>query len=70
MMMQKVKISDCRSEDHLLVFQMCSVSSSTLSCLSACSSRKSKKYLTAGGTTEPEHNTLRKKSSTNCCKVP
>lgn len=59
-----------KTQQHLLVFQMCSVSSSTLSCLSACSSKKSKKYLTAGGTTELEHNTLRKKSSTNCCKVP
>lgn len=58
------------STAYLLVFQMCSVSSSTLLCLSACSSRKSKKYLTAGGTTELEHKTLRKKSSTNCCSVP
>lgn len=55
---------------HLLVFQMCMVSSSTLSCLRACSSRKSKKYFTAGGTTAPEQRTLRKKLSTNCCSVP
>lgn len=55
---------------NLFVFQMCNVSSSTLSCLSACSSKKSKKYFTAGGTTELEHNTQRKKSSTNCCNVP
>lgn len=54
---------------YLLVFQIWMVSSSTL-CFSACSSRKSKKYLTAGGTTAPEHSTLRKKSSTNCCSVP
>lgn len=55
---------------YLLVFHMWIVSSSTLSCLCACSSRKSKKYLTAGGTAAPEHKTLRKKSSTNCCNVP
>ncbi len=55
---------------HLLVFQMWMVSSSTFSCLRACSSRKSKKYLTAGGTVAPEQSTLRKKSSTNCCSVP
>ncbi|KAG7258109.1 hypothetical protein CRUP_025658 [Coryphaenoides rupestris] len=55
---------------HLLVFQMWMVSSSTFSCFSACSSRKSKKYLMAGGTTAPEHRTLRKKSSTNCWRVP
>lgn len=55
---------------YLLVFQIWMVSSSTLLCFSACSSRKSKKYLTAGGTTAPEHSTLRKKSSTNCCSVP
>lgn len=34
---------------HLLVFQMCSVSGSVMPRLSACSSRKSKKYLTASG---------------------
>ncbi len=55
---------------YLLVFQIWMVSSSTLLCFSACSSRKSKKYLTAGGTTATEHSTLRKKSSTNCCSVP
>lgn len=55
---------------YLFVFQMWIVSSSTLLCFTACSSRKSKKYLTAGGTTAPEHSTLRKKSSTNCCSVP
>lgn len=55
---------------YLFVFQIWIVSSSTLLCFSACSSRKSKKYLTAGGTTAPEHSTLRKKSSTNCCSVP
>lgn len=54
---------------HLFVFQMWMVSSSTL-CFRACSSRKSKKYLTAGGTTAPVQRTLRKKSSTNCCSVP
>ncbi|KAG7275312.1 hypothetical protein CRUP_015250 [Coryphaenoides rupestris] len=49
---------------------MCSVSSSTLSWRSACSSRKSKKYLTAGGTARLALSTLRKKSSTNCCSRP
>lgn len=34
---------------NLLVFQMCSVSGSVMPRLSACSSRKSKKYLTASG---------------------
>lgn len=62
--------SQTRTLSHLLVFQMCMVSSSTFSCLRACSSRKSKKYLTAGGTVAPEQSTLRKKSSTNCCSVP
>lgn len=60
----------CSLTTHLFVFQMWMVSSSTLLCFSACSSRKSKKYLTAGGTTAPKHSTLRKKSSTNCCNVP
>ena len=68
----RVTISVCRHAVlfYLLVFQIWMVSSSTLLCFSACSSRKSKKYLTAGGTTAPEHSTLRKKSSTNCCSVP
>lgn len=34
---------------NLLVFQMCRVSGSVMPRLSACSSRKSKKYLTARG---------------------
>lgn len=55
---------------HLLVFQMWMVSSSLMSCLSACSSRKSKKYFTAGGTARPGASTLWKKLSTNCCSVP
>lgn len=77
---QRFKLNKQRSENsqkkkeynfiYLLVFQIWMVSSSTLLCFSACSSRKSKKYLTAGGTTAPEHSTLRKKSSTNCCSVP
>lgn len=64
------KTIPCSLMTHLFVFQMWIVSSSTLLCFRACSSRKSKKYLTAGGTTAPKHSTLRKKSSTNCCRVP
>lgn len=37
---------------YLLVFQMCSTSGSVIFRLSACVSRKSKKYLTAGGALE------------------
>lgn len=58
------------ADPHLLVFQMWTVSSSLMSCFSACSSRKSKKYLTAGGTAFPGASTLWKKLSTNCCSVP
>lgn len=36
-------------QPNLLVFQMCRVSGSEMPRLSACSSRKSKKYLTARG---------------------
>lgn len=59
-----------RAGPHLLVFQMWMVSSSRMSCFSACSSKKSKKYLTAGGTAFPGASTLWKKLSTNCCSVP
>lgn len=69
-MFRTVECYSFNSVSYLLVFQMWMVSSSTFSCFRACSSKKSKKYLTAGGTTVPGHNTLRKKSSTNCCSVP
>jgi hypothetical protein len=59
-----------RQKPHLLVFQIWMVSSSRMSCFSACSSKKSKKYLTAGGTACPGASTLWKKLSTNCCSVP
>lgn len=55
---------------YLFVFQIWMVSSSLISCFSACSSRKSKKYFTAGGTTWFESSTLWKKLSTNCWSVP
>lgn len=56
---------------HLLVFQMCSVSGSVMPRLSACSSRKSKKYLTAsGGRSAGMLRMAWKRSSKNFWRVP
>lgn len=56
---------------HLLVFQMCRVSGSVMPRLSACSSRKSKKYLTArGGRSSGMLRMAWKRSSKNFWRVP
>ena len=56
---------------HLLVFQMCRVSGSEIPLLSACSSRKSKKYLTArGGLSSRMLRMALNRSSRNFCSVP
>lgn len=56
---------------HLLVFQMCSVSGSEMPLFSACSSRKSKKYLTAsGGLSSRMLRMALNRSSRNFCSVP
>lgn len=55
---------------HLLVFQMCKVSRSSMPCFSASSSRKSNRYLTAMGTGRFTLRMAWKASSTNFCSVP
>lgn len=56
---------------HLLVFQMCRVSGSEIPLFSACSSRKSKKYLTArGGLSSRMLRMALNRSSRNFCSVP
>lgn len=56
---------------HLLVFQMCRVSGSEMPLFSACSSRKSKKYLTAsGGLSSRILRIALNRSSRNFCSVP
>ena len=55
---------------YLLVFQMWMVSGSVMLCCSACSSSKSKKYLTARGTGRLVLRIAVNKSSTNFCSVP
>ena len=55
---------------HLLVFQMWTVSGSSMPCFSAMSSRKSKKNLTAIGGGRFVLRIATKTSSTNFCRVP
>lgn len=55
---------------YLLVFQMWMVSGSVMLCCRACSSNKSKKYLTARGTGRLVLRIAVNKSSTNFCSVP
>lgn len=55
---------------YLLVFQMWMVSGSVMLCCRACSSNKSKKYLTASGTGRLVLRIVVNKSSTNFCSVP
>lgn len=56
---------------HLLVFQMCRVSGSEIPLFSACSSKKSKKYLTAsGGLSSRMLRIALNRSSRNFCSVP
>lgn len=55
---------------YLLVFQMWIISGSVILCCSACSSNKSKKYLTARGTGRLVLRIAVNKSSTNFCRVP
>ena len=65
----------CLNEDvtlvtYLLVFQMCMVSESEMPCCPACSSSRSKKYLTASGTGRLVLRITVNRSSTNFCSVP
>lgn len=64
--------TQCRSlpPSYLLVFQMWMVSGSVMLCCWACSSNKSKKYLTARGTGRLVLRMAVNKSSTNFCRVP
>lgn len=55
---------------YLLVFHMWIISGSVILCCSACSSNKSKKYLTARGTGRLVLRIAVNKSSTNFCRVP
>lgn len=59
-----------RSVSYLLVFQMWTVSGSSMPCFSAMSSRKSKKNLTAIGGGRFVLRMDTKTSSTNFCSVP
>lgn len=55
---------------HLLVFQMCTVSWSQMPCCAACSSSRSKKYLTGRGAGRPALRITWNRSSTKVCRVP
>lgn len=55
---------------YLLVFQIWMVSESEMPCCAACSSNRSKKYLTASGTGRLVLRITVKRSSTNFCSVP
>ena len=55
---------------HLLVFQIWTVSGSSMPCFSAMSSRKSKKYRTAMGGGRLVLRMATNTSSTNFCRVP
>ena len=68
---QPCPLPDPLRAPHLLVFQMCSVSGSEMPLFSACSSRKSKKYLTAsGGLSSRMLRMALNRSSRNFCSVP
>lgn len=58
------------ASSHLLVFQMWTVSGSSMPCFSAMSSRKSKKKRTAMGGGRLVLRIATKTSSTNFCSVP
>ena len=55
---------------YLLLFQVWTTSGSKILCRRAAWSRKSNRYLMAGGTELSTFRIIRNRSSMNCCKVP